>query len=99
MATVYILYSEKINQYYIGSCLDLQSRLITHLSKENTNAFTRKSEDWVVFFELNELEYEPARKIEQHLKRMKSRVYLNNLVKYPEISLKLIEKYSSGSSR
>ncbi len=35
-----------------------------------------------------------ALKIERYIKRMKSRVYIQNLIKYPEISMKLLEKYS-----
>ncbi len=32
--------------------------------------------------------------IENHIKRMKSRRYIENLIKYPEIGKKLLEKYS-----
>ncbi len=99
MATVYILHSKKINRYYIGSCLDLQTRIASHLSKENLHAFTRRSDDWELFFEISNLEFKVARAIEAHIKKMKSKTYLANLVKYPEISLQLIEKYCTGSSR
>jgi putative endonuclease len=32
--------------------------------------------------------------IEQHIKKMKSKVYIQNLKRYPEILQKLINKYS-----
>lgn len=99
MATVYILYSQKIDNYYVGSCLDLKLRLEEHRNGNKDHAFTKRSDDWVVYFELSNLEYQVSRKIESHIKKMKSRKYFENLVTYPEISQKLIEKYSAGSSR
>jgi putative endonuclease len=50
MATVYILYSQKINQYYIGSCLDLEKSLAEHLSVKMDVAYTKRSDDWDVYF-------------------------------------------------
>jgi putative endonuclease len=99
MATVYILYSQKINQYYIGSCIDLEKRLSEHLSSEKDVAFTKRSDDWNVYFKIDNLTYEMARKIETHIKQMKSRKYIENLVRFPEISQKLIDNHGAGSSR
>ncbi len=99
MATVYILYSQKINQYYIGSCLDLEKRLAEHLSAKMDVAFTKQSDDWDVYFKIEYLTYATARKIEAHIKQMKSRKYIENLVRFPEISQRLIDNYSAGSSR
>ncbi len=99
MATVYIIYSTSINQFYIGSCLDLQQRLKQHLNKSYLVGFTHRADDWELFYSTVNLEYETARKIETHIKKMKSRKYLENLKLYPEIMEKLIEKYRAGSSR
>lgn len=99
MATVYILYSQRIDQFYIGSCLDLKARLEEHLQGKKKVAFTKRSDDWMVYFELKDLEYDVSRKIEAHIKKMKSRKYIENLIRYPEIIQKLIEKYSADSSR
>jgi len=73
MATVYILHSLTINQYYIGSCLDLTQRLAEHLSKKNSAAFAKRANDWKVFLTIENLEYAHARKLERHIKKMKSR--------------------------
>jgi len=43
------------------------------------------------------LDYEQARKIEKQIKRMKSKKYIENLKKYPDIVKKLIEKYKQTS--
>ena len=94
MATVYILYSQKIDQYYIGSCPDLKVRFEEHQQGKMEVAFTKRSDDWLIYFELKDLEYDMSRKIEAHIKKMKSRKYIENLVRYPEISQKLIYKSS-----
>ena len=63
MATIYILYSANIDQFYIGSCLDLQQRLEQHLSKSYQVGFTHRADDWELFYSIVDLEYETARKI------------------------------------
>ena len=99
MAFVYILYSLQIDQFYIGSCLDLEERLIEHNSHLHSKSNTRRANDWSVFYKCKNLEYETARKIEFHIKKMKSRVSNENLLKYDDIMKKLIEKHNVGSSR
>ena len=64
MASVYILYSQSLDQYYVGSCKNLQSRINDHLSKYFPAAYTAKVNDWIIFFKLDELSYSQARKIE-----------------------------------
>ncbi len=93
MASVYVLYSNTLNRYYIGSCKDLSYRIDQHINKDFTNAFTAKVQDWTLYFCIDELEYKQARMIEQHIKKMKSSTYVKNLKQYPEIIKKLIEKY------
>jgi putative endonuclease len=93
MAIVYILYSNSIDQFYTGSCLDLAERLEAHRKQEYSTGFTRRASDWKVFFKIDNLTYQQARKIEQHIKGMKSKIYIKNLITYPEVSEKLVLKY------
>ncbi len=93
MAALYILFSEKLNKFYTGSCKDLQQRLQSHINKSFINAFTINSDDWTLYFSCNDLDYKQARNIESHIKKMKSKVYIENLAKYPEIIERLKEKY------
>jgi putative endonuclease len=99
MANVYILYSEKIDSYYIGSCKNLDQRFKEHVNGKNKQAFTRRAADWRIFLSIENLPHSEARQIETHIKRMKSRIYLNNLLKYPDIIIRLKEKYCLGSFR
>jgi len=94
MAFVYILHSNSLDRYYIGSCENLKSRLEQHRNKAFPNSFTSKNDDWQLFYKIEKLNYKQARNIETHIKNMKSSKYLVNLSKYPEISEKLISKYS-----
>ena len=94
MATVYIIYSASIERYYIGSCLDLELRIEEHNTGVYKTNFTNRAKDWKVCFTINDLEMSASRQIENHIKKMKSRIYIENLVKFPEISEKLIEMYS-----
>ena len=100
MATLYVLYSKSINRYYVGSCLDLDTRLNDHLTGKHNFAFTKKATDWIVYFQIDQLNYEDARKLEKYVKSMKSRKYLESLKLYPELKDKLISMTSqAGSSR
>ena len=52
------------------------------------------AEDWELYHSIDELAYKQARSIETHLKKMKSKTYIYNLTKYPEIIERLKVKYS-----
>ncbi len=93
MAAVYILFSIRLKNYYIGSCLNLGERLAEHKSKVYKDSYTSKVNYWELYYNLEELEYHQARAIEKHIKKMKSKKYIENLKKYKEISFKLIDLY------
>ena len=99
MATVYVLLAPSIDKFYVGSCFDLKVRLEQHQSNAFQTAFTHRANEWEVFYSFENLEVNLARKIESHIKKMKSRIYYENLKKHPEIIQKLILKYEAGSSR
>ena len=94
MATLYILHSASIDKYYIGSCLDLEHRLAQHRKQFYSKGFTKRASDWELFFKAEGLNYDQARKIELHIKRMKSSKYIENLPVHPEIIGKLIDQYN-----
>jgi len=73
MAAVYILYSPSLRKYYIGSCNEIFARVDQHLSVHFPGAFTAKTKDWIEYFNHDNLNYHQARKIESHIKKMKSK--------------------------
>ncbi|MSQ79757.1 MAG: GIY-YIG nuclease family protein [Flavobacteriaceae bacterium] len=93
MASVYILFSKDLDRFYTGSCNDLSYRIGQHLNKEFQTSFTSKVDDWVLFFFIDDLGYEQARSIELHIKRMKSKIYIENLRMYPTMVERLKRKY------
>ena len=93
MAAAYILYSPKLNKFYVGSCLDLEQRLLDHKNKVYQNSYTTVADDWQLYYAIKELDGIVARKIEAHIKSMKSKIYIENLKNYPEMTIKLINKF------
>jgi putative endonuclease len=90
---VYILFSEKLNRHYTGYTTNTEQRLHFHENAE-TRKFTYKADDWKLIFTIVCGSEDQALAIEKHIKSMKSKTYIQNLIKYPEMSLKLKEKYS-----
>ena len=94
MCIVYILYSKTGDCYYIGFTSEsVETRLKKHLDHYYKNHFTARHSDWNVFYTISCVSDSQAMQIEKHLKRMKSKVYLNNLKRYPEMAEKLLERY------
>jgi putative endonuclease len=94
MFYVYILYSRETDRFYIGQSIDPLTRLKERLEEIHNDSYTRKASDWELYFTLPCATRRQALKIEQHLKKMRSRKYLKNIREYPEISAGLIKKYT-----
>ena len=95
---VYILYSEKIDRFYVGNTeLKVLERLAQHNQGLNKNAFTIKGRPWTLFHSFSCESRRQARQIERHIKKMKSKKYILNLKNYPEIKQKLLTRFKSDS--
>ncbi|MFD2514550.1 GIY-YIG nuclease family protein [Pontibacter locisalis] len=74
----YILYSEKTDRYYIGSCESIETRLIQHNSGRNKS--TKSGAPW----QLKHLDTFTTRieavKRENEIKKKKSRKYIEYLI-------------------
>lgn len=76
-----------------------EARLKEHLDKNYGNQkYTAAAEDWEIVFTIACASIGQANHIEKHIKRMKSKKYILNLIRYPEMTERLKEKYP-GSSR
>ena len=95
MCSCYILYSPSLNTYYIGiTQVDLQERIDKHNSSfYDDKNFTKRASDWQLYFQIRCETYSQARKIELHIKRMKSKKFIENLKLYPEIVNRLLITY------
>ena len=91
----YILHSASIDQYYVGITTDsVEVRLLKHNESYYGKKFTSKTSDWTIYLVIPCACSRQMIEIEKHIKRMKSRVYIENLKKYPAIIERLKEKYS-----
>ena len=90
----YIIYSQKLDKFYIGFTQEsVHQRLEKHRRGTYSSSFTHTADDWELFFEITCDCNSQALAIEKHIKSMKSRKYLENLKKYPEITEKLKKLY------
>jgi len=48
--TVYILKSQKYNKYYIGSTVDIETRLAAHNFGRQGGSFTKKFRPWQIVY-------------------------------------------------
>lgn len=75
---VYILYSKKIDKYYVGQSDNVDERLKSHLS--GISGYTSVSDDWeIVYKEIFDTRIE-AIKRENEIKKKKSRKYIEWLI-------------------
>ncbi len=90
---VYILFSEKLNKYYVGTTDDTERRIEEHNNIKYKNSFTSLGIPWTMAYTIICQSSSQAYKIENHIKAMHSKKYIQNLIQYPEISEKLLNIY------
>ena len=96
MIACYIIYTSSFDKYYVGATQeDVYSRLEKHNTKGYDNTYTSLANDWEVYLIIGCETYAQAINIERHIKRMKSRTYIRNLKKYPEMITKILIEYRS----
>jgi putative endonuclease len=78
MAFMYILFSEKVNKYYIGACKDLERRLHEH--NIGHSKFTSTGIPWQIKYKEAFETVQEAKRRELAIKKMKSRKYIENLI-------------------
>ena len=94
MAYCYILYSQSKDKYYVGATqVAVEERLDKHNQKfYRGQSFTSITSDWELFLTIQVKDFNHALRIEKHIKRMKSKTFIQNLKKYPELLEKTVAK-------
>ena len=77
MPYVYIIFSEKLNKYYVGACTDLDRRLYEH--SIGHSKFTATGVPWLFKYSEYYPDLKSAKKRELEIKKMKSRKYIESL--------------------
>ena len=78
MASVYVLFSEKLNKFYVGACVDLERRLYEH--NIGHSKFTSLGIPWRLVYKEEYPDLALAKRRELEIKRKKSRQYLLKLL-------------------
>ena len=75
---VYILYSEKIDRYYVGMSHDVETRLLYH--NLGRKGWTKRGIPWRVVYRILCRDKQHALKLERYIKSQKSRDYIVQLL-------------------
>ncbi len=78
MYYLYILHSNDLNKFYIGSTQNIQERLQRHLS--GRSKYTSKAKDWVLLYSEEYQTRALAIKREKQLKNWKNAVRIRELI-------------------
>ena len=92
---VYILYSSKLDKYYIGRSTDLAKRLEFHNNPIEGRKFTAKGIPWQMKFSHQCESYEESVLLERYLKKLKSRKALEMLIASPSLIYEVIKEIRS----
>ena len=95
MFCVYIIYSEKLNRFYIGSSDNYLKRLNEHNLSKYIDSLPVKGIPWNKYTVIDNLDSKQAIAIEKHIKKMKSRKFIENLILFPDIIQNLVQKYKT----
>ena len=93
MYFIYIIYSKKLDRYYVGTTDDVLKRMGEHNSGFYSEAYTVKGMPWVLSLSFEYELSEKAYGIEKFLKRMKSRIFLEKVIGNPNILLEIQNKF------
>ena len=77
-AYLYILYSKKLNKFYIGSTTDLNRRITEH--NRGKEKFTKTGGQWELKYQEVFAELIDARRRELFIKKQKSRGFIESLI-------------------
>ena len=80
MFFIYIIFSEKLNRFYIGTTDDVERRILEHNNRTYTDAYTSKGVPWVLKLRFECESSEKAYALEKFIKKMKSKVFINKII-------------------
>lgn len=78
MYSVYILFSEKLDKYYIGSSHDPEKRLYYHNS--GRKGWTKTGVPWKMLYRKDFVDKKKAMEKERYIKKQKDRKFVEQLI-------------------
>ncbi len=92
MHYLYIIYSKTADKFYIGETQNLEERLQKHNEHLYNNSFTKIASDWKLVLQFNCINRDNALFLEQFIKRMKSRKFIEKIIAQPNILTDILAK-------
>ncbi len=92
---VYILYSEKLDKFYIGYSENMEQRIGFHNSEENLK-WTKSGAPWQIYLLISCATVSQARKIERYIKQQKSKKYILQLIERKDMVENLKSRFFEG---
>ncbi len=92
MHYLYIIYSKTADKFYIGETHNLEERLQKHNEHSYNNSFTKIASDWKLVLQFNCINRDNALFLEQFIKRMKSRKFIEKIIAQPNILTDILAK-------
>jgi putative endonuclease len=92
MHYLYIIYSSKVNKFYVGETDDVELRLLKHNNHSYQGSFTKIADDWeaVMLFEC--FTRNQSLLLEKFIKSMKSKIFIQKIIENPKILEDIISK-------
>ncbi len=78
MYYVYILFSDKLNKYYVGYTSNIKDRLYKHNNKHH--GFSNSANDWILKYSEEYQSKSDAMKREKEIKKWRSRIKIEKLI-------------------
>ena len=80
MHFIYIIYSPSFDRYYVGETEDFEMRLTQHNTGFFGSSSTKYAKDWRLGKLMRVSNCVQARQVEKHIKSMKSKKFLEQLI-------------------
>ena len=92
MHYLYIIYSPKVNKFYVGETDNMALRLLKHNNHSYEGSFTKIAEDWEVVLSFECSSKSQSLSLEKFIKRMKSKIFIQKIIENPKILDEIISK-------
>ena len=77
---IYIIYSEKLNRFYVGTTDNVVRRIDEHNNSVYSTSFTTKGVPWVLKLCFECQSSEKAYQLERYIKKMKSKIFIEKVI-------------------
>jgi putative endonuclease len=92
MHHLYILYSPSSDKFYVGETYNINERILKHNQHSYTGSFTKIANDWQLVLAFECVDRNDALYLENFIKRMKSKVFIEKIILSPKILTDILSK-------